>query len=386
MTEMKDILKAAQESTELVKEMKERHTQEIETVRKEMDDLAARAFRPGFSATAMEGKTMTSDPELKAFIAKGTMPTTERKELSVENNGQGVTVRGEWSDRIFKLVRESSPFRSVASVMQTSSNALEVLVDREEPNSEWTDELSARTKTDASFVTRHPIAVSEHYALPEATLQMLEDSSLDIEAWLQSKIARRFARQEATAFMLGDGIDKPRGILTYDRVPDADHTWGADPDAYTIGATYTGVDGGIDTTDTPQADALFDLVDSLKADYLPGASWMMTRAFRNQLRKLKTSDGHYLYHVSLANDLPDTLLGYPVALAEDMPAPGADEVGALFGNFREAYTIVDRIGLSIQRDSISKPGWVRMFARKRVGGALTNPEAVKALVLGSEPA
>src|SRR5690554_4082866 len=145
MSEMKDLTtqvkQAMNEATEGVKELKRKQNEELSAMRKELDDMAARVFRPGFGATAMEGKTMTSDPELKAFIVKGTTPTTERKELSVENNGQGVTVRGEWSNRIFALVRESSPFRAVASVMQTSSNALEVLVDREEPNSDWTDEL-----------------------------------------------------------------------------------------------------------------------------------------------------------------------------------------------------------------------------------------------------
>lgn len=322
----------------------------------------------------------SSSPELKAFLQKGLMPM-ESKELSVTNDGQGVTVRSDWSDRIFKQVRESSPMREVASVMTTTSNELEVLVDRDEPNSEWIGELGTRGKTAASFMTRQSIPVFEHYAMPEATLQMLEDSQFDVEQWLQGKVSSRFTRQESFAFFSGDGTDRPRGILDYGTIAEADFTWPADPANYQIGAVYSGV-----SADLADADYLFDLVDSLKSAYLPGASFLMTRAMRNVIRKLKDNEDRYLLQPSLTSGVPDTLLGYPVNLAEDMPGLVADSVGVLFGNFSEAYTIVDRIGLTVQRDSYTKPGWVKWLVRRRIGGALTNPEAVKALVLGVEPA
>ncbi|RUO22428.1 phage major capsid protein [Aliidiomarina iranensis] len=320
-----------------------------------------------------------SDPELKGFLTKGTSPM-ERKDLSVTNDGQGVSVRSQWSDRIFKLIREFSPIRSVASVMRTNSDSLEVLIDREEPQSDWIGELDPRNDTSTSFLTRHRINVHEHYAYPSITLQMLEDSNFDVEQWLQSKLVTKFSRQEADAFINGDGNGKPRGILNYSFVPEADFTWGADPDLYEMGSQYTGAAGDISS-----ADVLFDLVDSLKSNYLPGASFMMTRAMRNKIRKLKDAENRYLLEPSLTAGAPDRLLGYPVAIAEDMPALAADVVGVLFGNFNEGYTIVDRVDLSVQRDAVTRPGWVKYFARRRTGGALTNPEAVKALVLGTEP-
>lgn len=304
----------------------------------------------------------------------------ETKALSVTSDGQGVTVREDWSDRIFQLVRESSPMRSVASVVGTSKNEIEVLIDREEPASDWVAETGTRDATAASFMTRHKIPVFEHYALPSATLDMLEDSDFPLEGWLQGKVASRFARQESGAFITGDGIGKPRGILDYGTVADASFAWGADPSTYQIGAINTGVAG--DLAATPNgADALADTVDALKSPYLAGASWLMTRKMRNKIRKLKDSDGRFIYQASLDRAIPDRLMGYPVDLAEDMPAPAAGVVGALFGNFREAYTVADRIGLAAVRDVYSQPGYVRWYVRRRVGGALTNPEAVKALVL-----
>lgn len=347
--------------------------QHIESV-----EVQSKQWRPHGGQSQME---TASNPELAQFFQKGILPGAETKELSVTNDGQGVTVRSEWSDRIVSLVRETSPVRSVASNMQTSSNALEVLVDRGEVGSDWISELSERTKTAATFMERHKIEVDEHYALVEATLQMLDDSNLNVEQWLQGKIGQRFTRQENTAFMLGDGIGKPRGLLTYPTVKESLFTWGADPDTYEIGATFTG-----DAGDLTTADPLFDLVDSLKAAYLENAAWMMTRAFRNKVRKLRDSQGRFLFETSLAVGVPDTLLGYPVVLAEDMPALAVDEIGALFGDFQQCYACVDRSGIDVIRDPYSAPGRVRWYARKRLGGAVVNPEAYKALILGTEPA
>lgn len=334
-------------------------------------DLQVKGKRPNYEAP----EAGTDDPEFKSFLVKGVVPA-ETKSLTVSNDGQNVTVRSDWSNRIFALIRESSPMRQVASTMPTNSNELEVLVDRDEPNSAWIGELDPRIETDTSFMTRHKIAVHEHYAYPSATLQMLEDSLFNVEQWLQTKINARFSRQEANAFINGDGVGKPRGILDYGFVADASFVWGADPDLYKIGALDSGVAG-----DIADADKLIDLVDSLKADYLPGSAWMMTRAFRNKIRKLKDLQDRYIFEDSLQDGTPARLLGYPVYLAEDMPALADGACGCLFGNFQQAYTIVDRLGISIQRDVVTKPGWARYYVRRRVGGALTNPEAVKALLL-----
>jgi HK97 family phage major capsid protein len=342
------------------------------------DDLLALKRSARFSGV----ETDAIGPETKAMA--DFLRGKETKALSVTSDGQGVSVRSDWSSRIFKLIRESSPMRDVATVIGTSKNEVEVLVDRDEPSSAWVAETAARGATAASFLTRHKIPVFEHYALPSTTLDMLDDSDFSVETWLQGKIASRFARQEAAAFINGDGIGKPKGILDYDIVPDADFAWGANPAQYQIGAIYTGVAG--DLPGMPLgADPLADLVDALKSNYLPGASWMMTRAMRNKIRKLKDQDGRFLYQASLDVAIPDRLMGYPVYLAEDMPALADGVVGALFGNFSEAYTIADRIGLAVIRDVYSAPGFVRWYIRRRLGGALTNPEAVKALVLGAEP-
>lgn len=368
-------LKAAFVSaTHEVKNLVDRQSEKIVELEGRLSPLEKAEARKG-----IYGEPSRDNPVLTAFLQKGLIPN-ETKDLSVTNDGQGVTVRGQFSDRIFEQIIETSPVRAAANVQLTDSNELEVLVDRGEPGSSWVGELATRDETTTSFLTRHKIPVYEHFGFPQITLQMLEDSQFNVETWLQGKLFARFSRQEAEAFINGDGIGKPKGILNYGVVAEASFTWGADPAAYTIGAQYSGLAG-----DISDADVLFDLVDSVKAAYLPGSVWMITRAMRNKVRKLKDLEGRYLFEPSLQAGTPDRLLGYPVFLAEDMPALTSGAVGALFGNFREAYTIVDRLGITVQRDTITKPGFVKYFARKRVGGALTNPEAVKALVLGTAP-
>lgn len=339
--------------------------------------IEAAANRPAFG-----GGDKATDPMLDAWLRKGDVTALEGKAMSISADGQDVTVRGDWSDRIFRLVRETSPVRQAANVMTTTSNTLDVLVDRGEPTSAWVAETGTRSETATSFMSRHPISVFEHYAYPAITTHLLEDSAFDVEGWLMQKIAARFARQENAAFFGGSGSGEPKGLLTYDTVADASFTWGADPSAYEIGAIYTGGDG---TLGAQPIENIGSMVDGLKAEYLPGAMWMMPRAVRTLIRDLKDSQGRFYFQPSLSEGVPDRLMGYPVVLAEDMDAPAADTVGMFFGNFGEAYTVVDRLGMQVIRDPYTSPGNVKFYSAKRVGGALTNPEAVKALVLGTAP-
>lgn len=349
------------------------------TLEKRIAKIEAAANRPGFGAS----DTKASDPVLETWLRKGDTSALEGKAMSISADGQDVTVRGDWSDRIFRLIRETSPVRQAANVMTTTSITLDVLVDRGEPTSAWVAETGTRSATDTSFMSRHPIGVFEHYAYPAVTSHLLEDSAFDVEQWLMQKIAARFARQENAAFFGGSGSGEPKGLLTYGTTPEASFTWGADPAAYAIGAQYSGADGALGTS---AIQTIGDVVDSLKAEYLPGAIWMMPRSVRNFIRDLQDSQGRFYFQPSLSEGVPDRLMGYPVVLAEDMDTPAADTVGLIFGNFGEAYTVVDRLGMQVIRDPYTTPGSVKFYCAKRVGGALTNPEAVKALVLGPEPA
>jgi HK97 family phage major capsid protein len=172
----------------------------------------------------------------------------------------------------------------------------------------------------------------------------------------------------------GDGVAQPRGFTSYPvaATADASRPWG------TFEYFPTGAAGAF--TSTTPADCIISLMHRLKAGYLPNASWLMPRAVSELIRKMKgTTNDSYLWQPSLQIGTPATLLGFPVYLGEDMPAVAASSTSLVFGNFTEAYTIVDRIGMRILRDPFTAAPFVKFRCTKRVGGDVTNFDALKFL-------
>jgi HK97 family phage major capsid protein len=205
-------------------------------------------------------------------------------------------------------------------------------------------------------------------ALPKASQRLLDDSAFDVEGWLATRIADRFARAEAAAFISGDGVDKPRGFLSRPAVDNDVWTWG------NLGYVPTGVDG-----DLNGPDPIVDLVYALGAEYRAGASFVMNSRTAGVVRKLKDADGRFLWSDGLAAGEPARLMGYPVLIAEDMPdiAVGADAIA--FGDFRTGYTVAERPDLRILRDPFSAKPHVLFYATKRVGGDVSDFKAIKLL-------
>ena len=126
-------------------------------------------------------------------------------------------------------------------------------------------------------------------------------------------------------------------------------------------------------------DKLIDLVQTLRAPYRQGASWVMNATTLARIRKFKTSDGAFLWTPGLAVGQPATLLGYPVVESEDMPDIAANSLSIAFGNFKAGYLIAERSETAILRDPYSNKPFVNFYAVKRVGGCVSNSEAIKVL-------
>jgi len=295
----------------------------------------------------------------------------ERKALSSGSNPDGgYTIHPDLSGRIVKKAYETSIMRAYASVVTTGSNEYQGIYDNDEAGAEWVGETQARSDTTTPKLGAYSIPLHELSALPKATQRMLDDSDMDMEAWLADKVATRFARKENTAFVNGDGSAKPRGFLTYADGTDLTNS---------VERFKTGVDGGFAAAPNG-GDVLIDMVGGLKAEYIGGASWFMNRSSITKARKLKDSDGAYLWQQSLAAGRPSTLLGYDVAPAfSDMPDFGTGSLPIAFGDMRQAYTIVDRLGLRMLRDPLTNKPYVLFYTTKRVGGDLVNGEALKFL-------
>jgi HK97 family phage major capsid protein len=292
----------------------------------------------------------------------------ELKALSVGSDPDGgYVVNPDLSGRIVAKVFETSPLRAYASVQVISTDALEGLFDLNEAASGWVGETEARAETGTPALGKWRIPTHELYAKPTATQKLLDDGEIDMEAWLATKVAEKFARDEATAFVSGNGVGKPRGFLDYASGTTLPGT---------IERFKSGVNGGF-ATDGTGSDVLISALYGLKAPYRANAVWAMNRSTTAAVRKIKDSDGAYIWQAGLAAGQPATLLGYPVASFEDMPALATGSLSIAVADWRETYQIVDRIGIRTLRDPFSAKPYVEFYTTKRVGGDVVNFEAIK---------
>jgi HK97 family phage major capsid protein len=301
------------------------------------------------------------------------MSADDLKALSVGSDPDGgFVVDPDTSGRIIARIFESSPMRQYANVQSIGSDALEGLHDNDEASFGWVGETSARTETTTPKLEKWRIPVHEMFAKPSATQKLLDDASINMEAWLQGKITDKFSRAENDAFVNGSGVDKPRGFLTYPgRTSIEVFEIGA------IGAYNTGANGAF-SADPNGADVLIDALYGLKAQYRANAAFFMNRRTTSAVRKLKDGEGSYLWAPGLQAGQPASLLGYTQASFEDMP--NLTVTGALaiaVGDMNAAYQVVDRIGVRVLRDPYSNKPFIEYYATKRTGGDMVNFEAIK---------
>ena len=327
---------------------------------------------PAFDAAGLDSYKAAFD----RFLRKGeeVMSVDERKALSVGTDPDGgYVVNPDLSGRIVMKVFETSPMRAYASIQVISSDALEGLFDLDEAASGWVGETDNRAETNTPQLGKWRIPTHELYAKPKATQKLLDDASINMEAWLASKVAEKFGRDESNAFVVGNGSNKPRGFLTYSSGTTLPGTIEQFPTG-SSGAYAAAPNGG---------DVLINALYGLKAQYRANATWFMNRATLTATRKVKDSDGAYLWSPGIAAGQPATLLGYPVASFEDMPDPASNSLSVAVGDMREAYQIVDRLGIRTLRDPYSAKPYVEFYTTKRVGGDVVNFEALKLVRFGA---
>ncbi|GAD55676.1 phage major capsid protein [Limimaricola cinnabarinus] len=361
-----------------------RFSAEIRTKLKAQDDRMTRLDRKTALAArpALEAKA-EGQPHRTAFGAYlRTGEDDGLRGLDLEGKAMSTTVAADGgylvdpqtAERVRGVLGATASLRAIASVVAVDAGSYDVLIDHGEPGAGWSGEAASRTETGTPQIDRISIPLHELSALPKASQRLLDDSAFDIEGWLAGRIADTFARSEAAAFVSGDGIDKPTGILSYPRTDDDGWSWGS------LGYVATGTDGGFDATNP--ADAVIDLVYRLGAPYRAGASFVMNSRTAGALRKLKDADGRFLWSDGLSAGEPARLLGYPVLIAEDMPDIASDACALAFGNFEAGYTIAERPDLRVLRDPFSAKPHVLFYATKRVGGAVSDFAAIKLLKFG----
>ncbi|MCA0927392.1 phage major capsid protein [Ruegeria profundi] len=339
-----------------------------------LDRKSTIAARPHLAASTLDGA-----PHQKAFDAYVRSGNDdglrglemEAKSLtSAVNSDGGYLVDPQTAEMIKSVLKSTASIRSIASVVNVEANSFDVLIDHTDVGAGWADEASSATETATPSIDRISIALHELSALPKASQRLLDDSAFDVEGWLAGRIADKFARAEASAFISGDGVDKPKGILNHAKVDNDVWAWG------NLGYVPTGIDGGVD------ADAIVDVVYALGAQYRVNGTFVMNSKTAGLIRKLKDSDGRFLWSDGLAAGEPARLMGYPVLIAEDMPDAASDSFSIAFGDFQAGYTIAERPDLRVLRDPFSAKPHVLFYATKRVGGDVSDFAAIKLVKFG----
>ena len=310
-------------------------------------------------------------------VALGTpiaaMSAEEQKALSAGSDPDGgYLLPASTMGRVVSKLYEQSIMRQIASVQVISTNDIEGLIDNNEADAGWVSELGTRSDSNTPQLGKWRIEAFEMYAMPKASQRILDDAATDVEAWLAAKIADKFARVEGTAFWQGTGAGQPMGLASYSTAATADSSraWGV------FEHVKTGTNGAFNAT--TKLDVIQDLQGALKDAYLRNAQWVMRREVRTAARKLKeATNDRYLWEPGLQVGQPERLNGYPVRIDQYMPALATDSLSLAFGDFAQAYQIVDRMGIRTLRDPFTAKPYVVFYSTKRTGGGALNFEAIK---------
>lgn len=339
--------------------------EKVGSVKSVADRIEAKLNRPGATVETKAAPEKLEAKAFNSFVRQGIekMGADEVKTLrAAEGSAGGYLAPAEFVKELDKNLVLYSPVRQAARVSNTSSGSVILPKRTGTLTGGWVGEIEERPESEPSYgeqeLVVHEIAVS----VPVSN-QLLEDSAFNLDNELASDFAEEFGRIEAVAFVAGNGVKKPLGILNTPGIPTINSG-----NASTLGS----------------ADALIDLYHSLPSFYAANAAWGMNRTTMGAVRKMKDGNGAYLWQEAISEGNPPTILGRPVVEMPDLPDVGANALAVVFGNFR-FFRIFDRVNLSVLRDPYSqaKFGKTVFHARRRLAAGVTKPEAFRLLKIAA---
>jgi HK97 family phage major capsid protein len=362
----------------VVEEKVERINAALDAQQRRLDQLTLKAARPALAAERADAQSQQAREHKAAFEAyvrsgeSAGLRTLEVKAMSVGSNPDGgYLVPAEVENEIGQRLAAISPIRSIAGVRAISANVYKKPFMTAGPATGWVGETDARTQTASPTLSELSFPAMELYAMPAATATLLDDAAVNIDEWIAAEVELTFAEQEGTAFVSGDGTNKPTGFLSYTTVANASWVWGD------IGYVATGAAGAFAASDP--SDNLVDLIYALKAGYRQNGTFVMNRKTQAAIRKFKDTSGAYLWQPPAQAGGRASLMTFPVIEAEDMPDIGANSLSVAFGDFRRGYLVVDRQGVRVLRDPFTAKPYVLFYTTKRVGGGVQDFDAIKLL-------
>ncbi len=351
-------------------------TEKLDRLEKKIATLSAQVARPPVSQ-AEDYTDRETKSALLSYVRGGDysqISALETKFDSETGAEGGYLVPQYLEARLNEEIAQISHIRNLATLLEVSQgNNVKIIRDTGTFGAEWAGETADRGETSMPSFAEERINIHDIYARPAASQQFLEDAGVDIEAWIVRRLAERFSEVEEAAFVIGDGVNKPLGFLK--------------SGSRNIGSSYssalitvpTGLSGALPAK---PFDFLIDFTMGLTARYRANAAWLMNASTLANLRRVKDNNGNYLWQPSSQVGQPSQLLGFPVYEQSSMQDVKANSLPIAFGDFRAGYTIVLRRGLSILRDPYSSKPLVVFYATRRVGGKVTDYDAIHLIRAG----
>lgn len=273
--------------------------------------------------------------------------------------------------RVVELLTPRSTIRRNATIIQAAGKNYQRPYKKTGITSGWVGETGSRTATDAQEYDVITATVGELYAFPQYTQNFLADTWYNFEEGFARDLAITFADKEEAAFISGNGTDKPNGILSALREAkdDTQRTWNKLQQINTESAT------GI------TLNSLYAIKDSLNYAYRSNAKWYMSTSTYTALQQALVDDEKrgIFGRGDVSQNMPETLLGYPIEIDDYMPAVAANACPIIFGDMRQGYAILERPGIGVLRDMYSNKPYIGLYTIKRVGGLIQDYRALKVL-------
>lgn len=358
----------------LLEEKVARIDQAVASAQARLDRVVSEGRRPelGLAPSVPASGGLEEKAAFDGYLKTGQSFGLELKAgLSTASNSAGYIVPEQTERAIERRLMAGSPMREIATVRTIGAGVFRKPVSTAGVAAGWVAETAARPETDPATLALLEFPSADLYANPAATQSLLDDAMIDLDEWLAAEVEDAFAAQETAAFVTGDGVNKPKGFLSYPIVADASAVWGE------IGYVASGAAGAFAPSNP--SDRLIDLVYAPKAQYRPNGRFVMNRKTVSAVRKFKDADGNYIWQPAQRAGETASLLGYRVTEIETMPDIAANSAAIAFGDFQRGYLIVDRAGVRVLRDPYSAKPYVLFYTTKRVGGGVQNFDAIKVM-------
>ena len=371
------------------KQFKADHNSQVSEIKADLVDIKERVYTPGFNGGPSAGAVPSEEQKaFDVFLRTGDKGALiEAKAWSATTGDAANAVPQQIAEQVERLILQQSPIRRYAKVVKATSGDYRHLVSNDDMGASWSSESATRSETATPTLEKVEPTGGELFAVVKVSRWFLEDATFDPGNFIISEAARQFAVAESTAFVSGNGTNRPTGFANGATSATADQ--GASPER--AFGTYQHIASGVaadlpgDMLSSPQGDpaAVFvDTVAATRAGYLPNSAWYMNPSVKAAIIKKRDLNGRQLIESGLMGD-PDRLLGYPIRIAEHLAAIAANSLPIWFGDMGAGYLVVDRGDLIIIRDEITTYGHVFFYLARRVYGYPCDTNSLTALKIAT---